>query len=285
MGSGLSYAVIPLGGRGSRLLPLTYAIPKWVLPIGPRSALHWTLLEAETAGIDNFILIIDSKSSLKSFLPQPTAERLTSSNQKHVFEEILDEWIRLLKKTILVPVIPTLSDSGFTAAIVSAQEIIGAERFAVLLPDALVFDRKQGIVTVVNAAVKSNQWAVGLTKIQLEQADEFGVVETKMRKDSSLQITYAIEKPGNTIRFEGKGIAGRYVFTPDMFLYIKELQQRHHDSKKVDCHPTFIINHVAGNTGVTGVMLQSPFYHIGIMGGYIAACNYWTATHTNGIID
>jgi UTP--glucose-1-phosphate uridylyltransferase len=252
-----------------------------LLPIGPRSALHWTLLEAEIAGIEKFILITDEKLSLKSFLPHPTSENLSTSNPRHASKTVIDEWERLLKKTILVPTDTSIPAGGFASEIASAQEIIGQNRFAVLLPDAIVFKPEQGLSAVVKASGIYKQWAVGLTNIRPDQFDEFGVVKTQIRPDGSLKITHAVEKPGSSMKCDGIGIAGRYVFSADIFTFIKEFHQLPEMSKNQTYHPTTIIDYVAKNEGVTGVMMESQFYHIGIMQGYLAAWRFWATTSGN----
>ena len=47
----INKAVILCAGRGSRLSPLTDAVPKALLPLGPKPVISYVLNELEQAGI------------------------------------------------------------------------------------------------------------------------------------------------------------------------------------------------------------------------------------------
>jgi UTP--glucose-1-phosphate uridylyltransferase len=53
----LDTAVIPCGGLGTRLHPITRWLPKEMLPVALRPVLHWTLDEAAEAGLLRAIII------------------------------------------------------------------------------------------------------------------------------------------------------------------------------------------------------------------------------------
>ncbi len=50
-------AVIPCGGLGTRLHPITRWLPKEMLPVGLKPVLYWTLDEAAGAGLLRAIII------------------------------------------------------------------------------------------------------------------------------------------------------------------------------------------------------------------------------------
>ena len=53
----LDTAVIPCGGLGTRLHPITRWLPKEMLPVALRPVLHWALDEAADAGLLRAIII------------------------------------------------------------------------------------------------------------------------------------------------------------------------------------------------------------------------------------
>src|SRR5687767_7812605 len=53
----LDTAVIPCGGLGTRLHPITRWLPKELLPVGLKPVLYWTLDEAADAGLLRAIII------------------------------------------------------------------------------------------------------------------------------------------------------------------------------------------------------------------------------------
>ncbi len=54
-------AIIPLAGLGTRMLPLTKALPKELWPLGSRSILEYILEECFNAGIKQVIFVISKK--------------------------------------------------------------------------------------------------------------------------------------------------------------------------------------------------------------------------------
>ena len=58
----IKQAIIPLAGLGTRLLPLTNAIPKELLPINGKTNIEYILEECVNAGIKEFIFIYLKKN-------------------------------------------------------------------------------------------------------------------------------------------------------------------------------------------------------------------------------
>ena len=50
-------AVVPVAGLGTRLRPLTDALPKELLPVGARPVLDWVLRELAANGVDRAVLV------------------------------------------------------------------------------------------------------------------------------------------------------------------------------------------------------------------------------------
>ena len=54
----LRKALIPAGGRGTRMRPVTRVMPKELLPVGTRPAIHRVVEEAAAAGLDRIGVVI-----------------------------------------------------------------------------------------------------------------------------------------------------------------------------------------------------------------------------------
>ena len=59
--SKITRAVIPAAGYGTRLRPLTDAIPKELLPIGRRTVLHYVLAELQNSGIERVLFVVSER--------------------------------------------------------------------------------------------------------------------------------------------------------------------------------------------------------------------------------
>lgn len=59
----ITHAVIPVAGFGTRMLPLSKSVPKELLPLGNRSAIHYVVEEAIAAGIKHIVLVGHAQKS------------------------------------------------------------------------------------------------------------------------------------------------------------------------------------------------------------------------------
>ena len=59
--SKINCAVIPAAGYGTRLRPLTDAIPKELLPIGRKTVLHYVLAELQNSGIERVLFVVSER--------------------------------------------------------------------------------------------------------------------------------------------------------------------------------------------------------------------------------
>ena len=62
------FAVVLVGGFGTRLRPLTNEIPKPLLPLGQRTILEWLMVHLARGGVTDAVLAL-------GFKPQPFLER------------------------------------------------------------------------------------------------------------------------------------------------------------------------------------------------------------------
>ena len=59
----ITHAVIPVAGFGTRMLPLSKSVPKELLPLGNRPAIHYVVEEAIAAGIKHIVLVGHAQKS------------------------------------------------------------------------------------------------------------------------------------------------------------------------------------------------------------------------------
>jgi UTP--glucose-1-phosphate uridylyltransferase len=270
----IRYAVFPIAGAGSRLSPLTTTIPKAFLPLGNRTLLHWAMREAYLAGIREFIVILDSSSSRKRFFQLPGSR--TKGKPSQPSDEIAEEWDFLVKR--IVKMVPMRTDMplGFASAIASAEGVIKKEQFAVMMADTVLLDARQGLPAIARTVEANDQCAIGLTRISRRQYKEFGVVTSRKGMGDSLRILSAREKPGMRFKKQGLGIAGRYIFSGDMFDVIEGLRRwAESQVTKTGFHMTKAIDCKARQRKVSGIVMKSPFFHVGTFKGYFDAWHHY----------
>lgn len=64
----ITKAVIPVAGRGTRLLPATKSQPKEMLPIGRKPIVQYVVEELAEAGLNNILFITGRKNTLSRII-------------------------------------------------------------------------------------------------------------------------------------------------------------------------------------------------------------------------
>ena len=59
----ITKAIIPVAGWGTRMLPITKAIEKCMLPVGKRPIIDYVVQDCLAAGIREFIFVVSEQSS------------------------------------------------------------------------------------------------------------------------------------------------------------------------------------------------------------------------------
>ena len=65
--------VIPAGGLGTRLAPLTHLMPKEMLPLGNRVVLQHVLEECDAAGLDAALVVLNRRKTALFAVGPPVA--------------------------------------------------------------------------------------------------------------------------------------------------------------------------------------------------------------------
>ncbi|MBS3062762.1 MAG: NTP transferase domain-containing protein [Candidatus Diapherotrites archaeon] len=63
----ITQAVILAAGLGTRMLPLTKVMPKALLPLGMKPAIHWLVEECLSSGIKDLVIVVSAHSPVKDY--------------------------------------------------------------------------------------------------------------------------------------------------------------------------------------------------------------------------
>jgi len=190
-------AVMPVAGRGTRLLPATRAVPKELLPVVDRPLLEFAVEEALAAGIEKIIFV--------------------TAKNKSAIEDHFDGWVGSDGTRPKFATVRQESPKGLGDAILQAEEIVGNQPFAVLLPDDLIIDAGSGISTLTALYEDQGLSLIAVEPITPAQASSYGVIAPSRSFDRRHTISDIVEKPGADRAPSLLGVVGRYVFTPAIF--------------------------------------------------------------------
>ncbi|MDV3104529.1 bifunctional sugar-1-phosphate nucleotidylyltransferase/acetyltransferase [Thermococcus waiotapuensis] len=177
--------VILAAGKGERLQPLTDDRPKVTLKVANKPLIEY-IMENLDPFVDDFVIIVRYK-------------------KEKLIEVISDEF-----HGKPVTYVEQLPGNGTAKAIESAEKYVTGEEFIVANGD--IYLEKDGVRELVSTFRKHNADAAILVK-NFDDLSHFGKVDV-----NGLKVEKITEKPG---KIPGYANLGLYVFTPEVFSFIK----------------------------------------------------------------
>jgi UTP--glucose-1-phosphate uridylyltransferase len=217
-------AVLPVAGFGTRVLPATKSLPKEMLPVFDRPAVHWVVNEALEAGIEHFVFVTGrNKTSISDYFDRAfELEETLSRAGKTKQLEMLQNMLPVAGSKSFVR---QQSPLGLGHAVWCARDIIGDEPFAVLLPDVLIQAEKSCLAQMVDAYNEVGGNIIAVDQVPMEQVSSYGVIAHGERNGNIMPITDMVEKPKQEDAPSNLKITGRYILQPEIFK-ILETQDR-----------------------------------------------------------
>lgn len=196
----ITKAVIPAAGKGTRLLPLTKAVPKELIPLGTKPVLEHIVEEVIQAGITQILFVI---SEQKTAIRTHFGDGINGVRFDYEFQTV---------------------QKGLADAIFCAKDFVGDDPFAVVLGDSTIETDRDILPFRRVLDTYENTDASGVIVVQKTPRDEvarYGIVKPKSDVAPSFQIDGLVEKPMPDEAPSEYAIAGRYAFDANIFEYIK----------------------------------------------------------------
>ncbi len=209
----INKAVIPAAGFGTRMLPITKAQPKEMVPVYDKPVIQYVVEEAYEAGIDDFLIITGRhKRAIEDhFDKQPELENTIKNSEKErqlkKLNEILDN--------VTIHYVRQKEPRGLGDAIYQARKHVNDEPFVVLLGDTITMPN---CTKEMLSRFAGRESIIAVKKIPKEMVSLYGIVDF----DESLRIKDLVEKPKPNEAPSNYGIIGRYILQPEIFDYIKQ---------------------------------------------------------------
>ena len=216
-------AVIPAAGFGTRFLPLTKAQPKEMLPVVNKPTIQWVIEEAVDAGITDIAIITGKhkKAIENHFSPILQLENaLEKAGKTKELEEI-----KKINNLANLEFIIQKEQKGLGHAILCAEEFVGNSPFAVLLGDTICTGTPNCTKGLVHMFEERKASVFSVEKIKPEETKRYGIVSGKEVDKGVMLVDDLIEKPELEDAPSLLGIQGRYVFTPELFEYQKNVKK------------------------------------------------------------
>lgn len=214
-------AVIPAAGFGTRLLPVTKSQPKEMIPIVDTPTIQYVVEEAVESGITDILMVIGKgKRAIEEHFDR-SFELELALEEKEKKDEL--EKIRNITRLADIHFVWQKELNGLGDAISYARHHVGKEPFAVLLGDTIM-ESTSGVPVTKQLLEVYNQYqapVVALESVEKSLVSRYGVMGGREVEDNIYKVKQFVEKPAPEDAPSNLVIAGRYVFTADIFEYLK----------------------------------------------------------------
>lgn len=196
-------AVIPAAGYGTRLRPLTNIAPKELLPLGSKPAAQFIVEELHAIGIEDIIFVVSPhKAGIQEYFGHAACGG--DVRISYVFQE---------------------TQRGLGDAILRAEDAIEGQDFLVALGDSVITrsgERELPVKRLISA-FESNpaSAAIIVERVPIEDAHKYGMVAPVDEAKGAFEIRDLVEKPKPENAPSNCAIAGRYIFRPEIFDWIR----------------------------------------------------------------
>jgi UTP--glucose-1-phosphate uridylyltransferase len=215
-------AVIPAAGLGTRFLPATKAQPKEMLPVVDKPAIQYVVEEAVRAGIDDILIITGrGKRSLEDHFDRnfELEYYLEQKGKMHDLGEI-----QALAEMADIHYVRQGEPLGLGHAVSVARKHVGDNPFAVLLGDDIMDRRSTVLDDMIATYQQYGRSVIALAEFPREEISSYGCVKPESVTDQLVRVLDIVEKPQPAEAPSNLAVMGRYVFTPQIFEVLDQVQ-------------------------------------------------------------
>ncbi|WP_030688603.1 UTP--glucose-1-phosphate uridylyltransferase GalU [Streptomyces sp. NRRL B-1347] len=266
---GITKAVVPVAGLGTRFLPATKATPKEMLPVVDKPAIQYVVEEAVSAGMSDILMVTGRNK-------RPLEDHF---DRNHELEEALrrkgdtDRLQRVSAPTDLADIhyIRQGDPRGLGHAVLCAARHVGDDPFAVLLGDDLIDPRDPLLAQMAQVHARHGGSVVALMEVDPAQTHLYGCARLHPGAGGDVvAIADLVEKPEPGTAPSNYAVIGRYVLAPEIFQALRGTEAgRGGEIQLTDALRTLAATRTAGP--VHGVVFRGRRYDTGDRSDYLRA--------------
>lgn len=214
-------AVIPIAGYGTRLLPITKALPKEMLPIIDKPVIHYIVEEAFSSGIEQIIFITGRhKTIIENYFDiHYELNDILEKNKDEKKLLFLNETQSFSEKFCFVRQQRPL---GLGHAVWRARDLIGNEPFALLLPDMVMKGKRPCLNELVELHAKYPRAnLLSVQECKTEEVVNYGIIQIEKKIENNFKISSLVEKPKIEDAPSNFYISGRYILQSEIFSFLE----------------------------------------------------------------
>lgn len=216
----ISKIVFPAAGMGTRFLPATKATPKEMLTVVDKPMIQYGVEEALASGMDDIIMVTGrGKHAIEDHF-DISAELEANLNRAGKSE--LYAKVSRVARMASMAYIRQKEAKGLGHAVLCAANWVGDEPFGVSLADELMISDKPVMQQLREGYEATGFSVVALAKVADEDVSKYGIVDVDAEQDGLFKLNGMVEKPHPEDAPSNLALIGRYVFTPQLFDFLRE---------------------------------------------------------------
>ena len=263
----ITKAIIPAAGLGTRMLPISHAVPKEMLPIVDLPAVYHLVEEAAKSGITDILIITNrDKDAMEDFfdLSIEYGHALSSKGKTKEANELYR-----IANMANVYFLRQKETKGLGHAVGRARSFVGDEPFVVMYGDDVIFSETPVCRQLMDVYEKYGKAVVGVKPVSWEAIRKYSSLKVDP-VDGETNVTYCtdmIEKPKEGEEFSNLSILGRVLLTPDVFDIIDALEPGAGGEYQL----TDAMAKMARNGGIYSLEFEGERFDMGSKVGFLKA--------------
>ncbi|ARP44342.1 UTP--glucose-1-phosphate uridylyltransferase [Geobacillus thermodenitrificans] len=212
-------AIIPAAGLGTRFLPATKAMPKEMLPIVDKPTIQYIVEEAIASGIEDIIIVTGKgKRAIEDHFDNAfeLEQNLIEKGKYDLLEKVKEP------SKVDIHYIRQKEPKGLGHAVWCARNFIGDEPFAVLLGDDIVQAETPCLKQLIDQYEQTLSSVIGVKRVPDNETHRYGIIDPIEQHGRRYQVRQFVEKPAPGTAPSNLAIMGRYILTPEIFLFLEK---------------------------------------------------------------
>lgn len=217
-------AVIAAAGFGTRFLPQTKAMPKEMLPIVDKPVIQYIVEDLVAAGIEDIIIVNGyTKRSIEDHFDSPNQDLLNNllaggASKKHYINEI-----NKIANLANFAYVRQKGPYGTATPLMNAAHLIGDEPFIYTFADDLIVSKPNPFKQLIDLYYELESTILPCINVSMpEDYDRYGIISGDKMGDGLTRIKRIVEKPGIKNAPSNLASVVGYLFSPEVFTYLKK---------------------------------------------------------------
>lgn len=211
-------AVIPVAGRGTRLIPLTKSQPKEMLPLGRKPTVQHVVEELYRSGLGEMLFVTGpGKSAIENHfdIDEEMVRHLRETGKEDLLADLdferqnIDYFYTRQRKQL-----------GLGHAVLCSRPFVGQRPFFIALGDSLIGLNARSDVCRRMIETFDREGAdavIAFQKVPRAEVIKYGIAQPRGEVGDVFQLEDLIEKPSVDTAPSHLAVAARYICRPNIF--------------------------------------------------------------------